>query len=113
VGENYIVDKIVDTKTGENVTWYQFRVPVRQPTGNVGGISGFKSIRFMRMYMTEFADPVVLRFVQFQFVANQWRTFLQPITDGNPCLNCTDDARSFTVSTVNIEENSETVQDET
>ncbi|SIR37003.1 cell surface protein SprA [Pontibacter lucknowensis] len=113
VGQNYIVDKIVDTRTGDNVTWYQFRVPVRQPTGNVGNINGFKSIRFMRMYMTEFADPVVLRFVQFQFVANQWRTFLQPITDGNPCLNCTDDARSFTVSTVNIEENSETGNDET
>ncbi|MHC2992821.1 gliding motility-like protein [Pontibacter sp. HJ8] len=105
VGQNYIVDQIVDPN--KKVTWYQFRVPVRQPTGNVGNISGFKSIRFMRMYMTEFADPVVLRFVQFQFVANQWRTFLQPITDGNPCLSCTDDARSFTVSTVNIEENGE------
>ncbi len=108
VGQNYIVDQVVhEDINGDRVTWYQFRVPVRQPTASVGNISSFKSIRFMRMYMTEFADPVVLRFVQFQFVANQWRTFLQPITDGNPCLNCTDDARTFTVSTVNIEENSE------
>ncbi|MDX5436496.1 MAG: cell surface protein SprA, partial [Pontibacter sp.] len=106
VGQNYIVDAI---KNGET-TWYQFRVPIRQPTGKVGNINGFKSIRFMRMYLTEFADPVVLRFVQFQFVANQWRQYLQPLTDGNPCLTCTDEAKSFTVSTVNIEENGQAVE---
>ena len=106
VGQNYIVDAI---KNGET-TWYQFRVPIRQPTGKVGNINGFKSIRFMRMYLTEFADPVVLRFVQFQFVANQWRQYLQPLTDGNPCLTCTDEAKSFTISTVNIEENGQAVE---
>ncbi len=111
IGQNYIVDRIVhENINGDQVTWYQFRIPVRQPTGNVGNISGFKSIRFMRMYLTEFADPVVLRFVQFQFVANQWRTFLQPITDGNPCLTCTDEAKAFTVSTVNVEENGQAVE---
>ncbi|QCR25186.1 cell surface protein SprA [Pontibacter sp. SGAir0037] len=111
VGQNFIVDRIVhENINGDRVTWYQFRIPVRQPTGSVGDISGFKSIRFMRMYLTEFADPVVLRFVQFQFIANQWRTFLQPITDGTPCINCTDDAKSFTVSTVNIEENGQAVE---
>ncbi|MER2998844.1 cell surface protein SprA [Pontibacter populi] len=109
VGQNYIVDQVTntDSRTGDEVSWYQFRIPVRRPTGNVGNISGFKSIRFMRMYMTEFQDPVVLRMVQFQFVANQWRAFQQPITEGRPCLTCTDDARSFTISTVNIEENGE------
>ncbi len=112
VGQNYIVDQVVfqEPRTGENVTWYQFRIPVRQPTGNVGNISGFKSIRFMRMYMTEFQDPVVLRMVQFQFVANQWRAYQQPITEGRPCLTCTDDARNFTISTVNIEENGQVAE---
>ncbi|ARS37886.1 cell surface protein SprA [Pontibacter actiniarum] len=107
VGQNYIVDK-VEGRNG--ATWYQFRVPVRQPTGTVGNIDGFKSVRFMRLYMTGFADPVVLRMAQFQFVANQWRKFEQPLTEGTPCLTCTDDARSFTVSTVNIEENSQVVE---
>ncbi|MBC5993810.1 cell surface protein SprA [Pontibacter sp. SD6] len=106
VGQNYIVDAV----EGKGVTWYQFRVPIRQPTGSVGNINGFKSIRFMRMYLTQFADPVVLRFVQFQFVANQWRQYLQPITDGNPCLTCTDDAKAFTISTVNIEENGQQIE---
>ncbi|AKD05502.1 gliding motility-like protein [Pontibacter korlensis] len=110
IGQNYIVDKVEQELHGDNVTWYQFRVPVRQPTGSVGNINGFKSIRFMRMYMTGFSDPVVLRMAQFQFVANQWRKFEQPITEGTPCLTCTDDARSFTVSTVNIEENGSQTQ---
>ncbi len=105
VGQNFIVDAVGQKINGDSVTWYQFRVPVRQPTGSVGNISGFKSIRFMRMYLTQFADPVVLRFSQFQFVANQWRQYQQPITDGNPCLTCTDDAKTFTISTVNFEEN--------
>jgi len=109
VGQNYIVDAVQNRINGEDVTWYQFRIPVRQPTNTVGNINGFKSIRFMRMYLTQFADPVVLRFVQFQFVANQWRQYLQPITDGNPCLTCTDDARAFTISTVNVEENGQAV----
>ena len=108
IGQNYIVDEVYNEE--HKATWYQFRIPVRQPTNSVGGISGFKSIRFMRMYLTQFADPVVLRFVQFQFIANQWRKFEQPITDGSPCLTCTDDARSFTVSTVNIEENGQYIE---
>ncbi|WP_233555513.1 T9SS outer membrane translocon Sov/SprA [Pontibacter oryzae] len=108
VGQNYIVDK-VEGDAGS--TWYQFRVPIRQPTGTVGNINGYKSIRFMRLYMTGFSDPVVLRMAQFQFVANQWRKFDQPITEGTPCLTCTDDVRSFTVSTVNIEENGVENQD--
>jgi len=116
VGQNYIVDKVVHdgstSKTqqinGDVVTWYQFRIPVRQPTGNIGGINGFKSIRFMRMYLTQFAEPVVLRFIGFQFVANQWRKYLLSISDGGtPCVgNCDTDVENFTVSTVNIEENS-------
>jgi len=114
VGQNYIVDKVVhdgsngnNTINGDVVTWYQFRVPVRQPTGNVGGISGFKSIRFMRMYLTQFEQPVVLRFIGLQFVANQWRKYLLSISDGGtPCVgDCDTDVDNFTVSTVNIEEN--------
>jgi len=114
VGQNYIVDKVVHDGTGRNakingdvVTWYQFRIPVRQPTGNVGGINSFKSIRFMRMYLTQFEEPVVLRFLGFQFVSNQWRKYLLSISDGGtPCVgNCDTDVENFIVSTVNIEEN--------
>jgi cell surface protein SprA len=105
VGENYIVDKIVSPRT--QVTWYQFRIPVRQPTGNVGNMNSFKSIRFMRMYLTQFQDPVVMRFIGLQFVSNQWRRYLGSVSDGGtPCVgDCDFDVQNFTVSTVNIEEN--------
>ena len=57
VGQKYIVDKVtVPSKNapGGVVTWYQFRIPIREPSGKVGSINGFKSMRFMRMYMTDF-----------------------------------------------------------
>jgi cell surface protein SprA len=110
IGQNYIVDKVTNSLFGDQVSWYQFRIPVRQPT-NVQGTSkgelfGFKSIRFVRMYLTGWEQPVVLRLVQPQFVANQWRRFLSPISQpGTPCINCGDDVTPFTISTVSIEEN--------
>ncbi|WP_226171607.1 cell surface protein SprA [Hymenobacter lucidus] len=109
VGQNYIVDKVTNSIHGDQVSWYQFRIPIRQPTnvrGNDGKEFGFKSIRFVRMYLTNWDKPVVLRLVQPQFVANQWRRFLSPISEpGSGCTNCGDDRTPFTISTVSIEEN--------
>ena len=67
VGRNHIVDKVVDKVTYENgrkadVTWYQFRIPMFDYEGTVGDISDFKTIRFMRMFMTGFEDTTFLRF---------------------------------------------------
>ncbi|TGE17861.1 cell surface protein SprA [Hymenobacter elongatus] len=110
VGQNYIVDKTTNSINGDQVSWYQFRIPIRQPLnvrGTTGNVSfGYKSIRFVRMYLTGWEQPVVLRMVQPQFVANQWRRFLSPISQpGAPCFNCGDDKTPFTISTVSIEEN--------
>jgi cell surface protein SprA len=117
IGQNYIIDKVVATpqsSTGaastEQVTWYQFRIPVREPTGTQGQPIGFKNIRFMRMYLTGWRQPVVLRLVQPQFVANQWRRYLTRITD--PALTVgqtTIDATAFNISTVSVEENGRAV----
>ena len=108
----YIIDKVTTVVNGDNVTWYQFRIPIRgydAVRGNGGKDFGFKSIRFLRMYMTGWQEPVVLRLVQPQFVANQWRRFNYRIVDngpnGQPCIGCLTDADAFTVSTVSIEEN--------
>ncbi|MCB2376353.1 cell surface protein SprA [Hymenobacter sp. BT635] len=111
VGQNYIVDKVTNSITGDQVSWYQFRIPIRQPSGVIvngqtGEPFGYKSIRFVRMYLTGWQQPVVLRMVQPQFVANQWRRFLSPISQpGAPCINCGEDKTPFTISTVSIEEN--------
>lgn len=113
VGKNFIVDKVIDkdNEAKEEVTWYLFRVPVRQPTGSYGQIEGFKSIRFMRTYLTGFEQPVVLRLLKFQLVGSQWRQYQDKLDDAG-----FDEAREkydpkFTVSVVNIEENSTRSED--
>ncbi|MDO7887461.1 T9SS outer membrane translocon Sov/SprA [Hymenobacter cheonanensis] len=114
VGQNYITDKVTNTvpaSGGDQVTWYQFRIPIRQPgrvQGNNGQPFGFKNIRFMRLYMTGWQQPVVLRMVQPQFVANQWRQYASRIADPRiqvPGIGNPTDADAFAVSTVSVEEN--------
>ncbi len=105
IGKNFIVDKVTNTINGDEVSWYQFRIPVRQPTGIQGNISGFKSIRFIRAYATEFSQPVVMRLVKFQLVGSQWRKF-----DGNLYQRGLYEIPEpydpkFNVSVINIEEN--------
>ncbi|QHT71910.1 cell surface protein SprA [Rhodocytophaga rosea] len=107
VGEGYIVDK-VDAPVGtETVTWYQFRIPIRENPERVGSINGFKSIRFMRMFLTNFEQPVVLRFAQYQLVSNQWRPYTQTMYDKGLQEPLEPNDANFTLSTVNIEENSQ------
>ncbi|WMJ72871.1 cell surface protein SprA [Cytophagaceae bacterium ABcell3] len=106
VGQNYIVDQNVQSNVnGDEVTWYLFRIPIREPDNTVGNISGFKSIRFMRMYMTGFEKPIVLRLAKFQMVANQWRTY-QHDDINDPDFRVVNEAgtETFTVSSVNIEQ---------
>ena len=112
VGSNYIIDKVTNTVNGDQVTWYQFRIPIREGfrvQGNNGREFGFKNIRFIRMYMTGWQEPVVLRLVQPQFVANQWRRFLYRIVDerpgSTPPIGQLTDADAFNISTVSVEEN--------
>ena len=115
IGSNYIIDKVTTGPiegSGDRVTWYQFRIPVRDRYTAIRGASqpfGFKSIRFLRMYMTGWQEPVVVRLVQPQFVANQWRRFIYPLVDsrqGNiPPQGTLTDVRSFNISTVSVEEN--------
>lgn len=103
VGKNYIVDKV----EAKGTTWYQFRIPVRDFARKVGNINGFKSIRFIRMYLTDFQEPVVLRFAQLQLEANQYRRYLGDLNQrGLQEVPEPYDAQ-FKVTTVNIEENSQ------
>lgn len=107
-GRGYVVDKrttSVSLRNGnkEECTWYLFRVPIKQPTNRVGSISDYTSIRFIRMYLTDFQEPVILRFATLDLVDSDWRTYQQALTPGGtPSTSAT-----MTVSTVNIEENNE------
>ncbi|MBT0810876.1 cell surface protein SprA [Litoribacter ruber] len=104
-GRNYIVDEVTHIENGESVNWYLFRIPVRQPHRTQGDISGFKSIRFMRTYLTDFEQPVVLRMTKFQLVGSQWRTFEESLFQRGFAEIPEPDLSNFRVGVVNIEEN--------
>ncbi|MDX5319926.1 MAG: cell surface protein SprA [Bacteroidota bacterium] len=111
IGQNFVADiqesaVKLDDGTEPKVYWYLLRIPITAYDKKVGNIQDFKSIRFMRMYLKDFDQPVVLRFAQFQLVRAEWRRYLkslsQPI-DGVPTTPV--DETKFSTGTVNIEEN--------
>ena len=104
IGQNHIVDKIID-KSGE-ATWYQFRIPIRDPDRVQGDISDFKTLRFLRTYLTNWEEPVVLRFAKFQFVGSQWEKYQSSLIQKGLNEIPEFSSSNFDVSVVNIEENS-------
>ncbi len=109
VGKGYIVDKITTNNNvaKENVNWYLFRIPIRQYDNKVGSINGFKSIRYMRMLMSDFQTPVVMRMANFRMVGSRWRRYLSEIREGGLIEPSDPDFEKFTLSVVNLEENGE------
>ncbi|HPR24784.1 cell surface protein SprA [Lentimicrobium sp.] len=112
IGENYITDifnagdiPLENGKRG-NVKWYQFKVPVQSPDEVVGNIQDFKSIRFMRMFLRNFDQPVVLRFATLELVRGEWRKYYSNLlAPGEYIPNPNQSETSFDISTVSIEEN--------
>ncbi len=108
----YITDKRVITPrlaNGKTSTenWYLFRVPIDQFTAKIGDIPDFKSIRFIRMYLTGFEDSVVMRFASLDLVRNQWRNFTYELdTTGSYTQLPANNNTQFDVLAVNLEENS-------
>lgn len=113
VGTNYIVNKIesnVKLPNGrtELETWYQFKIPIREYDKRVGNISDFRSVRFIRLFLNDFQDSVVLRFARFDLGRNNWRRYLFSLkTPGENIPE--DDLRNveFSVTSVSLEENSD------
>jgi cell surface protein SprA len=112
VGTNYIVNKqITPVKlpngNTENETWYQFKIPIREYTDRIGSISDFKSIRFMRMYLTGFQDSIIMRFARLNLGRNQWRKYNFSLKNpGELVPNDDNNATLFNLYSVSIEENS-------
>ena len=108
VGSNYITDKITSNVKLANdkiepVTWYQFKIPLREHTSKVGNIRNFKSIRFIRMFLTDFEKETHLRFATMDLVRGEWRSYTKALhqPERPPVTTATLD-----VQAVNIEENS-------
>lgn len=107
VGRNFITDsQHVRPRTGSPENWYLFRIPITGYEKKVGNIPDFKSIRFIRMFMTGFQDSVVLRFAKLELVRNQWRRFNYELdTTGQYKTIPTNTQTTFNQLAVNIEEN--------
>jgi len=106
VGTNkYIVDKISKVVNGDMVTWYLFRVPVENFDAQVGGITSFQTIKYIRMVLTGFAQPVVLRLANFRTVGQRWRQYAGNLQQAGLSQVVEPNLDDFTVSSVNIEEN--------
>jgi cell surface protein SprA len=108
IGREYIVDKITTNKTNEYkefVTWYLYRIPVRDFERKFGNINGFKSIRYARMILTGFQDPVVLRLANFRMIGSRWRRYQADLRGGGISEDQEPNFNDFRVSVVNLEEN--------
>ena len=111
VGTNYIVDKQVSSVklpngNYEDETWYQFKIPIREYQERIGGIGDFRSIRFVRMFLTGFQDSVTVRLAKVELGRNQWRRYLFSLkTPGENIPEEEQRNMEFAVTSVSLEEN--------
>ncbi|MEM1002385.1 MAG: cell surface protein SprA, partial [Bacteroidota bacterium] len=86
----------------QDFTWYQFRLPINQETRAIGGIQDLRSIRFIRLFMTEFQENTSLRFGTFDLVRSDWRRYTLDLdnNEGNNSPNV-----EFSVGIIGIQEN--------
>ncbi len=111
VGQNYITDikesKVkLKNENEETIKWYHLKIPIREYSRKIGAIQDFKSIRFIRMFLNKWQQPVVLRFAEFALVRSEWRKYNSSLlagTEGTGTPEITDAA--FDIASVNIEEN--------
>lgn len=113
VGQGYITDMRegdgrLTKENGDPILtkWYQFKIPIKRPNAVVGSISDFKSIRFMRMFMKGFEEPIVLRFATLELVRSDWRKYeYSLLAPGEYVPNDQQSGTVFETAAINIEEN--------
>lgn len=112
VGENYINDIYealpdpLPNGTRPLTKWYQFRIPIHNPDKVVNGMTGYNSIRFMRVFMKNFEEPIICRFATFELVRGDWRTYNMSLQEEGDYMPTQGDGEgSFYVGTVSYEEN--------
>ena len=103
----------VSVPNGDDITtrWIQFKIPVQKGYYQdtqfaeyfeaINNIEDLRSIRFMRMVLKGFTEPVVLRFGTLDLVRGDWRRYNQKLNKNLPKNNNT----TVDISTVNILEN--------
>ena len=105
VGQNYITnEQIVTKKDGSTETWYQFKIPLAQPSKVVNNIADFRSIRFMRMFVNGFENEKVFRFGKLELIRGTWREYSESLATGDSDIP-DPGSTEFIISAVNLEEN--------
>ena len=84
---------------GKVEKWYKIQIPINSGKA-INGISGYRSIQYMRMYMTEFEKPKTFRLADFQLQRSIWRK-QKPLCNSDSVK----DTVSFSIDDVGIEEN--------
>ena len=110
IGSDYVTDvkeTTVTTNTGETIParWLQFKIPVFEFTRKRGDIEDFRSIRFMRMFMTGFNDDITLRLGTLELIRADWRRFLGNLADPDVIPQPTGANTQLDVLAVNVLEN--------
>ena len=110
IGQNYITDirntvVTLDNGTVTDARWIQFKIPVSQPENTIGNITDFRSIRFMRMFMTGFSKEVTIRFGALDLVRGDWRRYIGTLDPND--TNVADDGTNLDVLAVNLQENND------
>ena len=110
VGQNFVTDiKLTDVTLPNGnqgrARWVQFKIPINQFFNTVGSITDFRSIRFMRMFMTGFNDRITTRFGALDLVRGEWRRYDVSLQYPEPQDQPGDDGTNFEVQVVNIQEN--------
>ncbi|NBC58907.1 MAG: cell surface protein SprA [Bacteroidetes bacterium] len=114
INQDYITDVRETTTTLPNgeqlpVRWVQFRVPLNTSEDfAVGGIADLRSVRFMRMYLTDFQQKIHLRLGSLDLVRGDYLTYKQPILPNGTDPE-TNGSTSFSVQSVSQEVTTEYV----
>ena len=109
VGKNYIVSQQLFQPSGttKQEMWYQFKIPIHEPEKAVNGIRDFRSIRFIRMFLKQFDEEVIVRFAKLEFVRGEWRPYLLDLTTPGEGVFVDPNLTAFNIGALNYEENAQ------
>ncbi|MBN9292667.1 MAG: cell surface protein SprA [Flavobacteriia bacterium] len=110
VGQNYVTSvvtyQVSPTKTERYI---QYKIPVKEPSQVVNGISDFRSIRFMRMFLKDFDEEVVVRFAKLELVRGEWRRYAKSLESPGEAVITDPASTIFNIGALNFEENAERI----
>nr|WP_134200706.1 cell surface protein SprA [Meridianimaribacter flavus] len=95
-------DVVLPNGDTREVKWYQFRIPISEPTSAVGGITDIRSVRFARMYLNGFNETTTLRFATLDLVRSDWRRYTLDLDNDS---NNNSANPEFSVGIVGLQEN--------